>query len=224
MAGASLAVGLGTPAACAVPPAPAPAGAPERDLHALAEALLPSPVLEAMVRQGVDVVLRTKWEKDPEWQALERQFPGLSDAALNATRQAAMAGVPGMIATLQADATAFFSARLTAGERAAFAAYLRRPYPQRMAHMAVDARPGETVLEAVKRAVKTAESSATAEDLRQEQQFYASPLGQKCAALTSEYTQRSSARQAEIVTPILKAALAKGSEAGAAFVAAHRPR
>ncbi|MBV9930151.1 MAG: hypothetical protein JO013_04320 [Alphaproteobacteria bacterium] len=228
LAGAAAAICIAAAAAPALAALPAPAPAPpvvaaDADLRTIAESLLPASVMHAMIEQGVDVVLRTKREKDPEWQAMERDFPGLSDATLDATRRAALAELPGMMAALHADAVAFFAARLTASERAGFAAYLRRPYPQRMARMALVARPGETVVQALTRAVAAAEASATAEDRRQEELFYASPLGRKCNAVAAEYAQQRSARQGEIVTPILKAALTKGTEAGLAFLQARSP-
>jgi ribosomal protein S21 len=220
----ALTLAASPPAAAATPtapPAPPAAVQPDRDLRTIAEAFVPPHALEALLEQGVDVVLRTKRERDGEWQAMERQTPGLTDATLRATRQAATAEVPRMVAALQADAAAFFSERLTAPERARFAAYLRLPYPRRMTDLAVDVRPGETLVEALKRLTKALQSSATAQELRQEQQFYATPIGQKCNALTAEYLKRSDAKQGEIVFPVLKAALAKGDAAGAAFIAAH---
>lgn len=205
-----------------VPAAPAQV-APDRDLRTIAEALLPAGTLEAIAMQGVDVVLRTKRERNPEWQAMERQYPGIGEASLQATHKAALAELPAMTAALQADAIAYFNERLTATERARFAAYLRHPFPQRMAHLHVDARPGETMVQALQRATKAMQASASAAEIAEDQHFYTSPVGRKCNMLAAEFNARADAKQGEVIVPILKTALAAGEQAGIAFVEAHRP-
>ncbi|HEY0311699.1 MAG TPA: hypothetical protein VGC56_04315 [Allosphingosinicella sp.] len=209
----------------AAPPSAEPSASILRDadLRTIAESFAPAHSLRAIVEQGIDVVLRTKRERDPEWQELERKFPGLTKVTLDATRDAALSGVPGLTATLQEDAASFFASNLTVAERARFAAYLRRPYPQRSAHIPVEVRPGEKVLEALQRASKAIEAGATAAERREEALFHTSPLGRKCQALTETLLKQSTPRQSEIILPLIKSAMAKGDTAGIAFIGAQSP-
>lgn len=226
-AAVAMSLAAGTAAFAAPAAVPAASAAPVRadsDLQTIAEAFITEQGLQGLLLQGVDVVLRTRRERDPEWQAVEREVPGLLEAMLQSTRAAALAELPRLTALLQADATAFFAAKLTPPERARFAAYLRLPYPRRMSHPTVVVRPGETLVQALTRMSREIEASATPLERNQERAFYGSPVGRKCNALAAEFLGRNGARQQELAMAVMKAALAKGEEAGQAYVEAHRKR
>jgi hypothetical protein len=201
---------------------PAGAASPaDADLQTIAESVLPNHAVQGMILQGVDVVLRNKLARDAEWQKLEQKFHGITEVYLDAVRADAMSHIAAATASVQQDAIRVASQKLAPNERALCAAYLRTSLPQRWAHQVLKPMQGETVESAFRRMSAEVDGSATPEEVRRAQIFYASAAGQKCQAVDGAIDEEVNGPGGNAVLRSVQAAMAKGNEAAAAFAHQH---
>jgi hypothetical protein len=149
--GAALAASLPVGTAGATQPGAAQQAARDAQLARVADFFVAAPIATEMVIGGFDIVYRERLQREDRFVALERAYPGMHDVMVAAALRAARAELPGELARVNAEAIAYWSARLSERQLAAFVGMIDEPEIGGFLQGEFRIRTGETVSSALQR-------------------------------------------------------------------------
>jgi hypothetical protein len=197
-----------------------PAAARAANLESVVTFFVPAAPLQDLIVDGIATAYRTRLASHAGYAQLEAAYPGISEAMSAAVVQVVHRAAPDLIARLRSDAEAYWDARLTDAEAAAFAAFANDASITEPMRNGIDYRPGDTAISGLER---SAEGTDSARLDRVQAQFAATPAGRRLLPVASAYQAAMAERlQGEGVT-VTRAALAAAHRAANDFVRRRSP-
>jgi hypothetical protein len=196
--------------------------APNRaaNLESIVTLFVPAGPLEDLIVDGIATAYRTRLESHPDYVALEAAHPGVRETMIAALVQVVHRAAPDVISRLRSDAQAYWDARLTDAEAAAFASFANDTSITDATRNGLDYRPGDTAVSAVQRSAEAADSARFD---RVQAQFAATPVGGRLLPIASAYQAAIAERLQGEGANVARAALAAAHRAANDFVRQRSP-